>query len=85
MTDYDPMAAAFGERTGQDVTPDQIKIIDQWLFYQNPEFDEIECYHLPLPIEAECWTDIPVNLSPFGTDDPKVIEATIKKLNRDYL
>ena len=76
------MAVALGERTGMDVAPDDIEIVGKWLFHNDPDYDmgEIFVYPLPLPMSSECWEVIPLWDSPFGTDDPATLQATITKL-----
>ena len=76
------MAVALGERTGLDVAPKDIAIIGNWLFHNDPDYDmgEVFVYKLPLSICAECWEVIPLWNSPFGTDDPATLQATIAKI-----
>lgn len=74
------MARALGERTGKDVAPKDIAIMGDWLFYNDPDFDDVDAYELPLPTCAEVWDSIPFSASPFATKDPATLQATITKL-----
>tara|TARA_R100000734_G_C3211876_1_gene26682 strand:+ start:124 stop:486 length:363 start_codon:yes stop_codon:yes gene_type:complete len=76
------MAIALGERTGMDVAPDEIAIVGKWLFHNHPDYDmgEVDVYELPLPMCAEAWTSIPLYKSPFGTNDPATLQATINRI-----
>lgn len=95
MTDVSPftlseeqrltMSRALGERTGKDILPEEIEIIHPWIFHNDPYYDdEVDAYRLPLPIEAECWTCIPLKESPFKTKDPTILGPMVEKLNREY-
>ena len=83
------LSRSFGERTGLDVLPEEIEVIYPWLFYKT-EIDDgichdgIEVYRLPLPIEAEPWTAVSFDESPFGTKDPTILTPMIDKLNAEY-
>ena len=74
------MAVALGERTGMDVAPKDIAIIGNWLFHNDPDCDEVDAYELPLPMCAEIWDSVPLWKSPFGTNDPATLQATITEL-----
>ena len=77
------MAIALGERTGMDVAPKDIAIIGNWLFHNNPDCDEVDAYALPLLLRSMCaeiWDSVPLWKSPFGTNDPATLQATITKL-----
>ena len=80
------LSRSFGERTGLDVLPDEIEVIYPWLFYKYDDGIEggIEAYRLPLPIEAEPWTGVRFDESPFGTKDPTILTPMIDKLNAGY-
>ena len=83
------LSRSFGERTGLDVLPEEIEVIYPWLFYKTDyddgiEDDGIEVYRLPLPIEAEPWTNVSFDQSPFGTKDPTILTPMIDKLNAGY-
>ena len=78
------LSRSFGERTGFDVLPEEIEVIKPWLFYKSDYDDEVEVYRLPLPIEAEPWTGVSLEQSPFGTKDPKILGPMIDKLNSGY-
>ena len=67
-----------------DVFPSEIEIVGNWLFHNSGYENEIDCYHLPLPIESEVWTSIPTANSPFGTSDSSVLEKTIESLDKGY-
>jgi len=74
------MAVALGERTGLDVAPRDIAIMGNWLFYNNPDCNEVDAYKLPLTMCAEAWDSVPLWTSPFGTKDPATLQATITKI-----
>lgn len=74
------MALHLGERIGKDVAPKDIAIIDDWLFYNDPDFDDVDAYELPLSMCAEVWDSIPFTASPFATKDPATLQATVTKL-----
>ena len=74
------MAIALGERTGMDVAPKDIAIIGNWLFHNDPDYDEVDAYELPLPMCAEIWDSVPLWKSPFGTNDSATLQVTIAKL-----
>ena len=78
------LSRSFGERTGLDVLPEEIEVIYPWLFYKTDYDDGIEVYRLPLPIEAEPWTNVSFDQSPFGTKDPTILSPMIDKLNAGY-
>ena len=79
------MSCALGERTGTDIFPWEIEIIQPWIFHHDPySDDEVFAYRLPLPIMAEPWTCIPLEQSPFKTKDPTILGPMIEKLNRRY-
>ena len=74
------MAIALGERTGMDVRPNEIEIVGNWLFHNDPDYDEVDAYKLPLPMCAEAWDSVPLWKSPFGTKDPATLAETINQL-----
>ena len=78
------LATALGERAGLDVFPAEIEVVENWLFHNNQYEDDIDCYHLPLPIEAEPWSSVTVAKSPFGTSDSSILDETIKRLDDGY-
>jgi hypothetical protein len=78
------LAVAFGERIGEDVRTRDIRVRGAWLFYRHPDYpDDIECYHLPLPICAEPWTDIPAEASPFTPNNAENVARSLRKLDDD--
>lgn len=78
------LATALGERTGMDVFPSEIEVVGNWLFHNSGYENEIDCYHLPLPIESEVWTSVTTANSPFGTSDSSILEKTIETLDKGY-
>ena len=39
------LAIAFGERTSQDVSPNQLRVKGNWVFYRDPYYpNEAACY-----------------------------------------
>ena len=80
MTNNQKMATALGERTGMDVAPEEIAIVGKWLFYNDPDCDEVDAYELPLPMCAEPWDSVPLWKSPFGTNNTATLQATIDSL-----
>lgn len=78
------LATALGERAALDVFPEEIEVVENWLFHNNRDVDDIDCYHLPLPIEAEPWSSVVIAKSPFGTSDSSILDETLKKLNDGY-
>jgi len=78
------LATVLGERAALDVFPEEIEVVENWLFHNNRDVDDIDCYHLPLPIEAEPWSSVITAKSPFGTSDSDVLNETIKSLNDGY-
>ena len=78
------LATALGERAGLDVFPVDIEVVKNWLFHKNQYDDDIDCYHLPLPIEAEPWSSVVIAKSPFGTSDSSILDETLKALDDGY-
>ena len=78
------LATALGERAGLDVFPADIEVVENWLFHKNQYDDDIDCYHLPLPIEAEAWDSVVIAKSPFGTSDSSILAETLKALEDGY-
>ncbi len=79
------LAIAVGERTGMFLKEKDVKALGNWVFVRNPEYpDEIECYNNENAIMWECWTDIDISVSPFGTRDKAILQETLETLDRDY-
>ena len=41
------LATVLGERAALDVFPEEIEVVENWLFHNNRDVDDIDCYHLP--------------------------------------
>jgi len=79
------LSIAFGERTGKDVTPDQLRMQGNWVFYHDPKYpDEAECYYREDCICWEPWTDIPIEKSPFKPNNDHIVEQTLIELDTKY-
>ena len=79
------MAIQFGERIGDDVPANQIKVKGGWLFHKLPDYpDEVDCYALPLDYSAEPWDGIDVKDSPFVPRNADRVAIAIEKLTKGY-
>ena len=79
------MAIQFGERIGDDVPANQIKVKGGWLFHKLAEYpDEVDCYALPLDYSAEPWSGIDIKDSPFVPRNADRVATAIEKLTKGY-
>ena len=92
------IALCFGERTGYDVSPRQIRVRGNWLFYKRHDLDEyelttkksIDCYFAPDAqydsgvLSMECYSGVHIDDSPFIKDNDKAVAESLKKLDKSY-
>jgi hypothetical protein len=92
------IALCFGERTGYFVTPRQIRVRGNWLFYINPNYDDeekltkecIDCYFAPDAqydsgvLSMEAYTGVKLKDSPFIKDNNEIVAKSLKELDKDY-
>ena len=81
------LAIAFGERTSQFVTPGQLRVRGNWVFYRDPAYpNEAVCYSRS---DGDCfcwepWSDVPIDQSPFKPNNEQVVIETLKQLDKEY-
>lgn len=84
------IALCLGERLGEDVSPRQIRVRGNWLFYRDPDYSEIECYWAPDArydsgvLCMEAWDGVMLADSPFIPKNDEVVSKTLKNLDKDY-
>jgi len=92
------IALCFGERIGFFVTPRQIRIRGNWLFYkpydlEDYEIDEkkcIDCYFAPDAhydsgvLSMIPYTGVKLKDSPFIKDNNEKVAESLKKLDKSY-
>jgi hypothetical protein len=60
------LATMLGERTGFDISPNDVLEDNKFIYYRNPEYpEEVEVYEKPLSVYAEPWDHLPLSNSPF--------------------
>ena len=92
------IALCFGERTGYFVTPRQIRVRGNWLFYKPDDLEDyeiaekacIDCYFAPDAqydsgvLSMECYSGVMVKDSPFIKDNDEAVAESLKKLDKPY-
>ena len=83
------IALCLGERLGEDVSPRQIRVRGNWLFYRDPDYSEIECYwakdcQFTGVMSSEPWHHIRKEDSPFVYHNQDIVFNTCKKLDHEY-
>ena len=92
------IALCFGERTGYFVTPRQIRVRGNWLFYKPDDLEDyeiaekncIDCYFSPHArydsgvLSMECYSGVMVKDSPFIKDNDEAVAESLKKLDKSY-
>jgi len=92
------IALCFGERTGYFVTPRQIRVRGNWLFYKPDDLADyeitekecIDCYFAPNAqydsgvLSMECYSGVMVKDSPFIKDNDEAVAESLKKLDKSY-
>ncbi len=92
------IALCFGERTGYFVTPRQIRVRGNWLFYKPDDLEDyeitekkcIDCYFAPDAqydsgvLSMECYSGVMVKDSPFIKDNDEAVAESLKKLDKSY-
>ena len=92
------IALCFGERTGYFVTPRQIRVRGNWLFYKPNDLEDyeiaekkcIDCYFAPDAqydsgvLSMEAYTGVKLKESPFVKDNNEVVAESLKKLDKSY-
>ena len=92
------IALCFGERTGYFVTPRQIRVRGNWLFYKPDDLEDyeiaekkcIDCYFAPNAqydsgvLSMEPYTGVKLKDSPFIKDNNEVVAESLKKLDKSY-
>ena len=92
------IALCFGERTGYFVTPRQIRVRGNWLFYKPDDLEDyeiaekkcIDCYFAPNAqydsgvLSMEPYTGVKLKDSPFIKDNNETVVKSLNKLYKDY-
>ena len=92
------IALCFGERTGLDVTPRDIRVRGNWLFHVNPCYTPeeqltkecVDCYFAADAqydsgiLCMEPYSGVKLNDSPFIKGNNKAIIQSLKKLDKSY-
>ena len=92
------IALCFGERTGYFVTPRQIRVRGNWLFYKPDDLADyeitekkcIDCYFAPNAqydsgvLSMEPYTGVKLKDSPFIKDNNETVVKSLKELDKDY-
>jgi len=92
------IALCFGERTGYFVTPRQIRVRGNWLFYKPDDLEDyeiaekkcIDCYFAPDAqydsgvLSMEAYTGVKLKESPFVKDNNETVAKSLKKLDKSY-
>ena len=92
------IALCFGERTGYFVTPRQIRVRGNWLFYKPDDLEDyeiaekkcIDCYFAPNAqydsgvLSMEPYTGVKLKDSPFIKDNNETVAKSLKELDKDY-
>ena len=92
------IALCFGERTGYFVTPRQIRVRGNWLFYKPDDLEDyeiaekkcIDCYFAPDAqydsgvLSMEAYTGVKLKDSPFIKDNNETVAKSLKELDKDY-
>ena len=92
------IALCLGERIGEDVSPREIRVRGNWLFYKNPYYDKdeqtfkkcIDCYWAPDArynsgvLSMEPWDGVKLVDSPFIPKNDEVVSKTLKTLDKEY-
>jgi hypothetical protein len=79
------IAHLLSDRTGQDIPSRDVRITGHWVFHRHPEYPtDIDCYRLPLPMCAEPWSGIALEVSPFKRNNAVAVAAAIQTLDASY-
>ena len=82
------LAGYLSERMGGETfNPDNIKTLGNWVLIKEKNWDgdwECNAYDATQGISWECWDEIPINQSPFGTKDQTIIDKALNDLNKGY-
>ena len=82
------LAVYISERMGgEEFDPDNIKTLGNWVLIKEEDYGgdwECNAYDASQGMSWECWAEIPMDQSPFGTDDPKTLKFTLNSLNVRY-
>ena len=81
----------FSEAYGDEVKPKHVKSFGGWVFHFREDWpNEADCYKLDNDffernsLFCECWDEVKIELSPFGTKDKDILSETVAKLDREY-
>tara|TARA_R100000655_G_scaffold10163_1_gene24732 strand:+ start:1025 stop:1621 length:597 start_codon:yes stop_codon:yes gene_type:complete len=85
------IALCFGERTGYDVDPKDIRIKGNWLFHRAEWLDdEVDCYWAADArydsgvLCMEAWDGVKIEDSPFIPKNDERVAKSLKELDEDY-
>lgn len=81
------LAIAFGERASLDVSPNQIRVRGNWLFYNAPYYpNEADCYAINEDgtVSGEPWDGVHIDKSPFKPHNEEAVIKTLEKLDKEY-
>ena len=80
------LAIYAGEATGFDIHPSNVYQQGQWVLVKD-DYDEIDCYPVGVnPFKGlwEAWSCIPLEKSPWGTNDPAVVASALAVLDKEW-
>ena len=85
------IALCFGERTGYDVDPKDIRIKGNWLFHRAEWLDdEVDCYwaadarYNSGVLSMEAWNGVKIEDSPFIPKNDERVAKSLEKLDKGY-
>ena len=85
------IALCLGERIGEFVSPNQIRLKGDWLFYKAPYLEnEVDCYfakHAKYDsgvLSMEPWDSVKLKDSPFVPNNDEKVTQSLEKLDRAY-
>ena len=79
------LSVYFSELYGDEVKPKHVKSFGGWVFHFRENWpNEADCYKLDGGWFCECWSEVKVEVSPFGTKDKSILAETVAKLDREY-
>jgi hypothetical protein len=82
------LAVYVSERMGgEEFNPDNIKTLGNWVLIKEKNWDghwECNAYDASQGMSWECWDEVPMDQSPFGTKDQTVIDKALNNLNKRY-
>jgi len=75
----------FSEMYGDEVKPKHVKAFGGWVFHFREDWpNEADCYKFDGGFICECWSEVKVEVSPFGTSDKDTLKKTVAALDKEY-